>query len=1269
MTIRIKTQILVFSLIVVFAIVSIIVNETISKRITKQQIYSHLETNAYSRAHHIETYLEEEKEAINQLSESIIIERYLLTDKHDKNYTNRRKDVMRRLEYTVRIEKSIYDIFVLDKNGIIVASSDKEDIGRDKSNDPYFLGGKKGAFIKDAYISSKKKRSTIAFSAPIYDEDYIVFLGVIVARVSTEKLDRITTDRTGLGKTGEIYLVNREGYMITPSRFVDNSFLKLKVDTENTRICFRDVGLFGTEEHEHEPVVCKNYLDENVIGIHAHIHEMGWALLAEISEKEAFAPVFRIRYTILLILFILLAGGITFAVFISRTITQPIKKLRHGTEEIIKGNLDLKVGTRAKDEIGQLSRAFDKMTNSLKKSREEVETYSKHLEKEVEERTNELSIQLEKSEQQRMSILNIMQDIDESNINLKLHINKRRKVEKKLQESEKKYRELINNSIDGVISVDMQMNITIWNPGAEKIFGYTEKEILGQSLMKIVPQRYRKAKKKGFNKFKKTGISLVSGNPIELAGIRKDGTEVPVELAVSIKKSGKKHFSTAVIRDISIRKRAEEALQESEERFRLAFEEGPVGMAIIDRDYTIHAANKILCLMFEYSEKELTRLTLADISHPDDIKKEVKLIENLFKGKTPNYRLVKRYIKKSKEVLWGNLTVTVLRFSESKPPYGLVMIEDITERKKTEEKLQYQANLLQNVSDAIISYDTDFNIRTWNKAAEDMYGWKENEVFGKPVYKIIKTDFPNTERDKVIKQFYKKGYWNGEVIEKRKDDSILNVRSSVSMIKDTAGNQIGAIAVNRDITELKKAEDEMRQSEEKYRNIVELAPDGIIMLDLKGAITSYNTAFSNMTGYSKDEIIGKYFSELPTIQMEDIHKLQNIISSRHQIKNHKPFEINWIRKDGTKGSAEVLISLMKRNDKVSGFQAIVRDITERKKVEQALKESEERYRFLVEMMSEGFAIQDENGVITYVNDAFCKMVEYSKDELIGLPVFDLLDETNKKIALERIKKQENEWSENYDIIWTTKDERKIHTIVSPAALHDSYGNYIGSFAVLTDITKRKRIEEHIRESLKEKEVLLKEIHHRVKNNMQIISSLLNLQSRYITDKQAIEMFTESQDRIKSMALVHEKLYRSKDFTKINFKEYIESLSKSLLRSYDEKRSKITLKINVSDVLLGVDYAIPCGLVINELVSNSLKHAFPEGKEGEITISFQSPKINEFILIVGDNGIGLPKDFDFNKTESLGLYLVSILAKDQLQGKISVDGTKGTKFQITFEKVN
>jgi two-component sensor histidine kinase len=215
-----------------------------------------------------------------------------------------------------------------------------------------------------------------------------------------------------------------------------------------------------------------------------------------------------------------------------------------------------------------------------------------------------------------------------------------------------------------------------------------------------------------------------------------------------------------------------------------------------------------------------------------------------------------------------------------------------------------------------------------------------------------------------------------------------------------------------------------------------------------------------------------------------------------------------------------------------------------------------------------------------------------------------------------------------------------------------------------DITERKRAEDQIKASLEEKEVLLREIHHRVKNNLQIISSLLNLQSRYIKDKQVLHVFQESQDRIKSMVLIHKKLYQSKDLARIDFAEYVRSLIADLFRSYKADYDLITLKTNIDDVFLGIDTAIPCGLIINELVSNSLKYAFPEGGQGEIRIDLHSEKEGKFTLIVSDSGVGFPEDLDFRNTESLGLQLACTLV-DQLQGTIGLDRTGGTKFKIAF----
>lgn len=217
----------------------------------------------------------------------------------------------------------------------------------------------------------------------------------------------------------------------------------------------------------------------------------------------------------------------------------------------------------------------------------------------------------------------------------------------------------------------------------------------------------------------------------------------------------------------------------------------------------------------------------------------------------------------------------------------------------------------------------------------------------------------------------------------------------------------------------------------------------------------------------------------------------------------------------------------------------------------------------------------------------------------------------------------------------------------------------------SELAERKRAEEEIIASLKEKDILLKEVHHRVKNNLQTISSLLRLQCDYIKDEKTLALFNESQSRIRSMALIHEKLYQSKDLFRIDFAEYIRELATNLLRSYSARSQPITLRINAQDIWLNIDTAIPCGLIINELFLNSLKHAFtPTIPQPEIFIEINSIHADEFTLIIGDNGVGLPQDLDFRNTESLGLQLVCTFT-EQLEGTINLDNSKGTTFIIEF----
>lgn len=329
--------------------------------------------------------------------------------------------------------------------------------------------------------------------------------------------------------------------------------------------------------------------------------------------------------------------------------------------------------------------------------------------------------------------------------------------------------------------------------------------------------------------------------------------------------------------------------------------------------------------------------------------------------------------------------------------------------------------------------------------------------------------------------------------------------------------------------------------------------------------------------------------------------------------------------------------------------------------EKKIKESEERYRAIVEGFDGFIYINSPDYKVKFLNKKLidkigrdatgetCHTAIYKKDVVCPWCNNDMVLK-GKIVRLERYVPENKRW---------------YYEVCTP--IYHTDGS-LSRQSMILDITERKEAEEQVIRSLEEKEVMLKEIHHRVKNNLQIISSLLHLQSAYIEDPKALVSLKESQDRVSSMFMIHEKLYGSRDLSSIDFGSYVNQLVTHLLQSYGIAEGRITLKTNIESMFLGIDTAIPCGLIINELVSNSLKHAFPDEKKGNVIVELKKDDAGTYILKVEDDGIGFPKGVDFKSTTSLGMQLIITLA-NQLLGKIEMNGKKGTRFTVTFKDAN
>jgi PAS domain S-box-containing protein len=306
--------------------------------------------------------------------------------------------------------------------------------------------------------------------------------------------------------------------------------------------------------------------------------------------------------------------------------------------------------------------------------------------------------------------------------------------------------------------------------------------------------------------------------------------------------------------------------------------------------------------------------------------------------------------------------------------------------------------------------------------------------------------------------------------------------------------------------------------------------------------------------------------------------------------------------------------------------------------EKRCHEVEEKFHSLFDNAIDAIIITDLENRVTSWNKSAERMFGWTENEIIGKNFMPLAFDQKLQVENEQIIRNAISGSTFSDIetILSRKDGIKIDVSMTVSPLRDTNQNVVGLSGIFRDITERKHAEEQIKASLREKEVLLREIHHRVKNNMQIISSLLRLQSASIKDKEYSDMYLESQNRIMSMSLIHEKLYRSRDLTKIDIREYVENLVDSLFESFGVNAAKIT---------------------------------FPDDRTGEIRIQIRSIDVDDIELTVSDNGTGIRENLDIRKTESWGMRLVVLLAENQLQGGIVLNRSKGTEFQIRFKDVN
>jgi PAS domain S-box-containing protein len=605
-------------------------------------------------------------------------------------------------------------------------------------------------------------------------------------------------------------------------------------------------------------------------------------------------------------------------------------------------------------------------------------------------------------------------------------------------------------------------------------------------------------------------------------------------------------------------------------------------------------------------------------------------------------------------VLKNNLSKLYLAVSRALKESEEQKERKIAEKSLMESEKKYR-NLFENSRNPIFVCYDDGKLIDCNDAASEFMEISKEDLTGQNIYGWSSKDqlVINLEKTKEIEM-------NFQIAGKEK---ILEISSTKVDVDPVDVDHEGLFFLQcKDITLQKKAEKALKDREEEYRLLVENQNDLIIKFDLKGILLFVSTSFCDLFGKDKKEFLGKNFLEVVSQKNPD--------STKSSFKKlfEPPYsgfvEQEILTKNGLKYISWANKAVMDENNSITAFVGVGRDITLQKKVENDLIESESKYRAIFENTGTLTLIFEKDMTISLVNEEFEKFSLYSKAEIESKHSwldFVAPADVERMAGYNRLQRiNPDAIPKNYEVRLINKQG----TIKDFFATSDMIPSTNKGLISLMDITDRKIAENKIKDSLKEKELLLREIHHRVKNNLQIISTLLTLQSAKFSDEKIINMYRESQNRIQSIALIHEKLYHSQNISKINLQDYVQSMVSDLFYSFGTDEKFIDAELDVDDVSMGLETAIPCGLIINELVSNSLKYAFPDDK-GKIKVELHLLNGDEYLLKVSDDGVGLPADFEMENTETLGLQIVDNLVK-QIEGKLEI--SKPSEFKIMFKEI-